>query len=148
LAGAGGERTMGATLSLEQLSAHESRAVYAQAGWPKSDLVDQADLKQARQCLSARENRVISLLYERDWKNSDVARELGVSESRISQINTLCLPNFARVTTTNDDGAGNEVEREAPFMKGYIPRENPDLDINPCRPLAYAYPRNQGLGFI
>jgi RNA polymerase sigma factor for flagellar operon FliA len=91
LAGTAGERTAGATLSLEQLSAHELRAVYAQAGCPESDLVDRADLNQARQCLSARENRVISLLYERDWKNSDVARELRVNESRVSQIKHVAL---------------------------------------------------------
>jgi RNA polymerase sigma factor (sigma-70 family) len=72
-------------------SAHELRAVYAQAGCPESHFVDRADLKQARRCLSARENRVVSLLYERDWKNRDVARELGVNESRVSQIKHAAL---------------------------------------------------------
>ena len=38
-----------------------------------------------------RENRVISLLYELDWKNRDVAWELGVNESRVSQIKHVAL---------------------------------------------------------
>jgi RNA polymerase sigma factor for flagellar operon FliA len=80
-----------ATISLEQLPAHELRLAPAQAGCPESSFVDRAVLKQARQCLSARENRVISLLYERDWKNCDVARELGVNESRVSQIKHVAL---------------------------------------------------------
>jgi RNA polymerase sigma factor (sigma-70 family) len=58
---------------------------------PRVLFVDRAILKQARQCLSARENRVISLLYELDWKNSDVARELRVNESRVSQIKHVAL---------------------------------------------------------
>jgi RNA polymerase sigma factor for flagellar operon FliA len=80
-----------ATVSLEELPAHELRAAHAQAGCPESAFVDRADLNQARQCLSARENRVISLLYERDWKNSDVAREMRVNESRVSQIKHVAL---------------------------------------------------------
>jgi RNA polymerase sigma factor FliA len=80
-----------ATISLEQLPAHELRAACAQAGCPESHLADRAALKQARQYLSARENRVISLLYELDWKNRDVARELGVNESRVSQIKHVAL---------------------------------------------------------
>jgi RNA polymerase sigma factor for flagellar operon FliA len=79
------------TISLEQLPAHELCAAHAQAGCPESSLGDRAVLKQARQCLSARENRVISLLYELDWKNSDVARELRVNESRVSQIKHVAL---------------------------------------------------------
>jgi RNA polymerase sigma factor (sigma-70 family) len=88
-AGAAAERP--ATISLEQLPAHELRAAYAEAGCPESHLADRAALKQARQCLSARENRVISLLFELDWKNRDVARELRVNESRISQIKHVAL---------------------------------------------------------
>lgn len=44
--------------------------------------------EQDRQCRSARENRVISLLYDLDWKNREVARELGVNQNRVSQIKT------------------------------------------------------------
>jgi len=80
-----------ATISLEQLPAHELRAACSQSGCPESHLADRAALKQARQCLSARENRVISLLFELDWKNRDVARELRVNESRVSQIKHVAL---------------------------------------------------------
>jgi RNA polymerase sigma factor for flagellar operon FliA len=90
-ASAAPERILPATISLEQLPAHELRAASAHAGCPESHLADRAALKQARQCLSARENRVISLLYELDWKNRDVARELGVNESRVSQIKHVAL---------------------------------------------------------
>jgi RNA polymerase sigma factor for flagellar operon FliA len=83
--------TFPATISLEQPPAHELRTASAQAGCPESHLADRAALKQARQCLSARENRVISLLFELDWKNRDVARELGVNESRVSQIKHVAL---------------------------------------------------------
>ena len=34
---------------------------------------------------------MISLLYELAWKNRDVARELGVNESRVSQIKHVAL---------------------------------------------------------
>jgi RNA polymerase sigma factor (sigma-70 family) len=49
------------------------------------------DLGRARQRLSARENRVISLLFDLDWQNRDVARQLGVNESRVSQIKQRAL---------------------------------------------------------
>jgi DNA-directed RNA polymerase specialized sigma subunit len=54
-------------------------------------LVDRADLKHARHVLSSRENRVISLLYDLDWRNRDVALDLGVNESRVSQIKRAAL---------------------------------------------------------
>jgi RNA polymerase sigma factor FliA len=86
-----GEKTVPATISLEWLPAQELRKVCARAGCPSQQFVDRADLKHARRVLSARENRVISLLYELDWKNGDVARELGVNESRVSQIKHAAL---------------------------------------------------------
>jgi RNA polymerase sigma factor (sigma-70 family) len=49
------------------------------------------DLGRARECLSERENRVISLLFDLDWQNLDVARQLGVNESRVSQIKQRAL---------------------------------------------------------
>ena len=52
---------------------------------------DRVDLGRARQCLSERENRVISLLFDLDWQNRDVARQLGVNESRVSQIRHAAL---------------------------------------------------------
>ena len=87
---AAGEKTASATISLEWLPARELRKV-PRAGCPASQIADRADLRRARHVLSARENRVISLLYELDWKNRDVARELGVNESRVSQIKRVAL---------------------------------------------------------
>lgn len=86
-----GEKTVSATISLEWLPAQELRKMCARAGCPSSQLVDRADLRRARHVLSARENHVISLLYELDWKNRDVALELGVNESRVSQIKHVAL---------------------------------------------------------
>jgi RNA polymerase sigma factor (sigma-70 family) len=88
---AAGEKTVSATISLEWLPAQDLRKVCARPGCPSSQLVDRADLRRARRALSARENRVISLLYELDWKNRDVAWELGVNESRVSQIKHVAL---------------------------------------------------------
>jgi len=88
---AAGEKTVSATISLEWLPAPELRKLCSRAGCPSSHLVDRVDLRRARRALSARENRVISLLYELDWKNRDVAWELGVNESRVSQIKHVAL---------------------------------------------------------
>jgi RNA polymerase sigma factor for flagellar operon FliA len=86
-----GQITASATISLEWLPAQELRKVCPRVGCSASQIADRADLKRARHVLSARENRVISLLYELDWKNRDVARELGVNESRVSQIKRVAL---------------------------------------------------------
>lgn len=50
-----------------------------------------SDLQAARRCLSARENRLITLLYDFGWQNREVAADLGVHESRISQIKQRAL---------------------------------------------------------
>jgi RNA polymerase sigma factor (sigma-70 family) len=44
------------------------------------------DVREARRSLSPRESRVIALLYDFDWQSCEVAAELRVNESRISQI--------------------------------------------------------------
>jgi len=88
---ASGEKIASATISLECLPAEELRKVCSRSGCPSSQLADRADLRRARLALSARENRVISLRYGLDWKNRDVARELGVNESRVSQIKRVAL---------------------------------------------------------
>lgn len=49
------------------------------------------DLQSARRCLSARENRLITLLYDFGWQNREVAADLGVHESRVSQIKQRAL---------------------------------------------------------
>jgi RNA polymerase sigma factor for flagellar operon FliA len=81
-----GEAGLPFTISLEQLPTG-----CAQTGCPESQFTNRLAIKQLRHCLSAREDRVISLLYEFEWKNRDVARELGVNESRVSQIKHVAL---------------------------------------------------------
>jgi RNA polymerase sigma factor FliA len=85
---AGGALPM--TISLEQLP-HEPRSEYAPARGFSTRFADRVDLGRARQCLSERENRVISLLFDLDWQNRDVARQLGVNESRVSQFRHAAL---------------------------------------------------------
>ena len=85
------ERALPATISLEQLPAHEPRSEYSPARCLSTRFADRVDLDRARQCLSERENRVISLLFNLDWQNRDVASELGVNESRVSQIKQSAL---------------------------------------------------------
>jgi RNA polymerase sigma factor (sigma-70 family) len=90
-ANATAEGALPTTISLEQLPAHEARSEQAPARGLSSRFADRVDLGRARQCLSERENRVISLLFDLDWQNRDVARQLGVNESRISQIRQAAL---------------------------------------------------------
>lgn len=85
------EGALPTTISLEQLPAHEPRSEYALARGFSTRFADRVDLGRARQCLSERENRVISLLFDLDWQNRDVAQQLGVNESRVSQIRHAAL---------------------------------------------------------
>jgi len=89
-ANATAEGALPTTISLEQLPAQEQRE-YAPARCFSTRFADRVDLGRARQCLSERENRVISLLFDLDWQNLDVARQLGVNESRVSQIKQRAL---------------------------------------------------------
>jgi RNA polymerase sigma factor (sigma-70 family) len=45
-----------------------------------------SEVREARRCLSPREDRVIGLLYDFGWLSREVAAELHVNESRVSQI--------------------------------------------------------------
>ena len=49
------------------------------------------EVQTARRCLSPREDRVIALLFDLGWQNREVAAELRVNESRISQIKQRAL---------------------------------------------------------
>jgi RNA polymerase sigma factor (sigma-70 family) len=49
-------------------------------------LATRLDIREARRSLSPREDRVIALLYDFDWQSREVATDLRVNESRISQI--------------------------------------------------------------
>ena len=44
------------------------------------------EVQTARQCLSPRKDRVSALLFDLGWQNREVAAELRVNESRVSQI--------------------------------------------------------------
>jgi len=90
-ANATAEWALPTTISLEQLPAQEPRSKYAPVRSFSTRFADRVDLDRARQCLSERENRVISLLFNLDWQSRDVALELGVNESRVSQIKQSAL---------------------------------------------------------
>jgi RNA polymerase sigma factor for flagellar operon FliA len=70
----------GATVSLDQIPMSRLASPAQPAFMLRSEV------REARRCLSPRENRVIQLLYDFDWKSREVAVELHVNESRVSQI--------------------------------------------------------------
>ena len=80
-------RPSAATISLDELPAFEPRSTRCTS----YAFTDRVDLERARQRLSAREQQVVSLLFDLDWSNREVARELGVNESRVSQIKHAAL---------------------------------------------------------
>jgi RNA polymerase sigma factor (sigma-70 family) len=73
------------TVSLDQISLGHLAAP-AQAGF-----IIRSEIREARRCLSARENRVIALLYDLGWQSREVAADLHVNESRVSQIKQCAL---------------------------------------------------------
>lgn len=74
------------TISLDQLPAPAlNRLVRAEEQTP-TELTLASEVRAARRCLSARENRVIAMLFDLGWENRRVAADLNVNESRVSQI--------------------------------------------------------------
>ena len=73
------------TVSLDQISL---RRLAAPA---QPVLALRSEVREARRCLSARENRVIALLFDFGWQSREVAVELHVNESRVSQIKQRAL---------------------------------------------------------
>src|ERR1700679_3652040 len=69
-----------ATISLDQIPVRQ----LASPAQPAFTL--RSEVRHARRCLSPRENRVIELLYNSGWQSREVAVELHVNESRVSQI--------------------------------------------------------------
>ena len=69
-----------ATVSLDAIQLHRLAAPAQPA------FTTRLDVREARRSLSPRENRVIALLYDLDRQNREVATDLRVNESRISQI--------------------------------------------------------------
>jgi RNA polymerase sigma factor FliA len=102
-ANAAAEGALPTTISLEQLPARELQREYAPR-CSSTRFADRVDLDHARQCLSERENRVISLLFDLDWQSRDVARQLGVNESRVSQIRSAALAKLRARLQDRDSG--------------------------------------------
>ena len=68
------------TVSLDEIQLHRLAAPAPPA------FTTRFDVREARRSLSPRENHVIALLYDFDWQSREVAAELSVNESRVSQI--------------------------------------------------------------
>jgi RNA polymerase sigma factor for flagellar operon FliA len=75
-----GHRIQPVTVSLDQISLRRLAAPVQPAFTLRSEV------REARSCLSPRENRVIALLYDLGWQSREVAADLHVNESRVSQI--------------------------------------------------------------
>jgi RNA polymerase sigma factor (sigma-70 family) len=56
-----------------------------------TSFVVRSELQAARGQLSDRENRVVTLLYDFGWHSREVGTDLGVNESRVSQIKQRAL---------------------------------------------------------
>jgi len=74
-----------ATVSLDQIPVR----CLASTAQPAFTL--RAEIREAPRCLSPRENRVIELLYDIGWQSREVAVEMHVNESRVSQIKTRAI---------------------------------------------------------
>jgi RNA polymerase sigma factor for flagellar operon FliA len=68
------------TVSLDEIQLHRLAAPAPAA------FTTRLDVREARRSLSSRENRVIALLYDFGWQSREVAADLRVNESRVSQI--------------------------------------------------------------
>jgi DNA-directed RNA polymerase specialized sigma subunit len=79
------------TISLDQLPESTLNRLARSPERTASELARIATAQVARQCLSARENRLITLLFDFGWLSSEVAVEFKVNESRVSQIKRTAL---------------------------------------------------------
>jgi RNA polymerase sigma factor (sigma-70 family) len=79
------------TISLDQMPEPVLHRLAAKDGTGASAMTAASDIRKVRQCLSARENRVVSLLFDLGWASRQVAAELNVHESRVSQIKQRAL---------------------------------------------------------
>ena len=73
------------TVSLDEIQLHRLPAPAQPA------FATRFDVREARRSLSPREKRVIALLYDFDWQSREVAADLHVNESRVSQIKTRAI---------------------------------------------------------
>jgi RNA polymerase sigma factor (sigma-70 family) len=63
-----------------------------------------SDISTAARALSAREKRVIVLIYEQGWLNREIAVALKVNESRVSQIKHRTLSKMRAAIEADDSG--------------------------------------------
>lgn len=84
-------RTAPVTISLNQLPESTLNRLARSPERRASDLASIATAQVARRCLSPRENRLITLLFDFGWLSSEVAAEFKVNESRVSQIKQTAL---------------------------------------------------------
>lgn len=84
------------TVSLEQI--HSCRV----AATGSTNFAMHTELATARRCLSARENRLIELIFDLGWNSREVATDLGVNESRVSQIKNRALLKMRGALRTAD----------------------------------------------
>jgi RNA polymerase sigma factor (sigma-70 family) len=79
------------TISLDQLPVPVVNRLVGIGARQAYDALLESDIDKIRQCLTRRENRVIALLFESGWQNRQVAADLKVNESRVSQIKQRAL---------------------------------------------------------
>jgi RNA polymerase sigma factor (sigma-70 family) len=79
------------TISLDQLPESTLNRLARSPERTASELAGIATAQVARRCLSPRENRLITLLFDFGWLSSEVAAEFKVNESRVSQIKRTAL---------------------------------------------------------
>jgi len=86
-----GAMTAPVTISLDQLPESTLNRLARSPEGTARELAGIATAHIARRCLSARENRLITLLFDFGWLASEVAAEFKVNESRVSQIKRTAL---------------------------------------------------------
>jgi RNA polymerase sigma factor for flagellar operon FliA len=88
------------TISLDQLPESTLNRLARSPERTASELAGITTAQVARRCLSARENRLITLLFDFGWRSSEVATEFKVNESRVSQIKRTALAKLRRAFET------------------------------------------------
>jgi RNA polymerase sigma factor (sigma-70 family) len=82
------------TISLDQLPEPVMHRLAVNDGPVADTMTAASEVREARRCLTAKENRVVFLLFDLGWTGREVAAELKVHESRIAQIKHHALPKL------------------------------------------------------
>ena len=77
-------------------------------------------LNQALELVSERERRILSLYYEQDFTMKQIADELGVDESRVSQIHASLLGRLRKNVQSRLRGAAMRPLLEAPAATAHL----------------------------